>query len=258
MNIMNFRNFIMGTAVFLGLILSACSTSQDPTVENGTGRISLGVTTSTAFSRAVTESDYSNVNNYTVQILDNEGEQVQEFQYGEKPENITLKNGSYTLKAFYGTEHEASRNEFYVEGSTSFSVAGDEKQVTVDCYPTCGKVAVKFASNMDESFSDYSVVYKTNALTAAGKTAVWAKGDSEPWYLKVDKAGETVTATIQVTRVSDSKSATVERTYTLAPGKSWTLNIAPADENGGLGISITVDETTDDEEIDIEVPSDWL
>lgn len=55
MNIMNFRNFIMGTAVFLGLILAACSTSQDPTVENGTGRISLGVTTSTAFSRAVTE-----------------------------------------------------------------------------------------------------------------------------------------------------------------------------------------------------------
>ena len=33
MNIMNFRNFIMGTAVFLGLILAACSTSQDPTVE---------------------------------------------------------------------------------------------------------------------------------------------------------------------------------------------------------------------------------
>lgn len=256
MNIMNIRNFIMGTAVFLGL--TACSSSQDPTVEDGTGNISLGVTTSTAFSRAVTESNYSNVNNYTVQILDDEGKQVQEFQYDEKPENITLRNGSYTLKAFYGAEHEASRNEFYVEGNTPFSVAGDEKKVTVDCYPTCGKVAATFASNMDESFSDYSIVYKTKALTTAGKTAVWAKDDKEPWYLKVDKAGETVTATIQVTRVSDSKSATVERTYTLAPGKSWTLNIAPADENGSLGISITVDETTDDEEIDIEVPADWL
>ena len=258
MNIMNIRNFIMCTAGFLGLVLTACSTSLDSAIEDGTGNISLGVTTSTAFSRAVTESDYSNVNNYTVQILDNEGQQVQEFQYGEKPENITLKNGSYTLKAFYGTENEASRNEFYVEGSKSFTVAGDEKQVTVDCYPTCGKVAATFASNMDEHFSDYSIVYKTKALTTAGKTAVWAKGDNEPWYLKVDKAGETVTATIQVTRVSDSKSATVERTYTLAPGKSWTMNIAPADGNGGLGISITVDETTDDEEIDIEVPADWL
>ena len=195
MNIMNIRNFIMGTAVFLGL--TACSSGQDPTVEDGTGNISLGVTTSTAFSRAVTESNYSNVNNYTVQILDDEGKQVQEFQYDEKPENITLRNGSYTLKAFYGTEHEASRNEFYVEGNTPFSVAGDEKKVTVDCYPTCGKVAATFASNMDESFSDYSIVYKTKALTTAGKTAVWAKGDKEPWYLKVDKAGETVTATIQ-------------------------------------------------------------
>ena len=258
MNIMNIRDFIMSGAVFLGLTLTACSASQEPTVTDGTGSISLGLAANMAFSRAVTESDYSDVQKYTVQILNDEGQEVQEFLYADKPESISLKNGAYTLKAFYGTEHEASRNEFYVEGETPFNVAGDEKEVTVDCYPTCGKVTAVFAEDMDEFFSDYSIVYKTKALTTAGKTAVWAKGDSEPWYLKVDKTGETVTATIQVTRVSDGKSATIERTYSLAPGKSWTLSIAPANDGGNLGISITVDTTTDDEEINIEVPSEWL
>lgn len=117
---------------------------------------------------------------------------------------------------------------------------------------------MKFASNMSEYFSDYSVVYETAVLKAAGSTAVWAKDDTEPWYLKVDPKGETVTASIQVTRLSDNKTATVEKTYTLAPGKSWTLSIAPQDNNGNIGIEITIDESTDDEVIDIEVPSEWL
>ena len=45
-------------------------------------------------------------------------------------------------------------------------------------------------SQLSEYFSDYSVVYETAALKAAGSTAVWAKGDTEPWYLKVDPKGK--------------------------------------------------------------------
>ncbi len=129
------------------------------------------------------ESTYSNVDNYSVQILNDEGTLVKEFLYSEKEEKINLNNGSYTLKAFYGTENNASRESFYVEGSTSFQVNGEPVQeVTVNCQPTCGKVKATFASNMDEYFSDYSIVYETAALKAAGTTAVWAKRDTDPWY----------------------------------------------------------------------------
>lgn len=107
-------------------------------------------------------------------------------------------------------------------------------------------------------FSNYSVIYETEALKATGSTAIWQKDDTDPWYLKVNEKGESVTATISFTRLSDGKSASVEKTYTLAPGKSWTLNIAPQDNNGSLGITVTIDESTDDEEIDIEVPSEWI
>lgn len=257
---MNTKSTLAACLLSISVILGSCASQNDePALSEGTGTITLGVSTSTAFTKAVDESSYSNVDNYTVQILNDAGTPVKEFLYSEREEKITLNNGSYTLKAFYGTESNASRESFYVVGNTSFQVNGEPVQaVAVTCQPTCGKVKATFASNMDEFFSDYSIVYETAALKAAGSTAVWAKGDKDPWYLKVDNAGETVTATIQCTRLSDNKTATVERTYTLAPNKSWTLNIAPADDNGSLGIEITVDETTDDETIDIEVPADWV
>ena len=250
---MNTKLTLVTLILSISVILGSCASQNDePALSEGTGTITLGVTTSTAFTKAVDESSYSNVDNYSVQILNDAGTPVKEFLYSEREEKITLNNGSYTLKAFYGTESNASRESFYVVGNTSFQVNGEPVQaVAVTCQPTCGKVKATFASNI-------SIVYETAALKAAGSTAVWAKGDKDPWYLKVDNAGETVTATIQCTRLSDNKTATVERTYTLAPNKSWTLNIAPSDDNGSLGIEITVDETTDDETIDIEVPADWV
>ncbi len=258
MNLKSLNKLTAGCLAAICLTAQSCSSTEEPIQTGGTGSVTLSLNPQTAFTKAVDESAYTNVNNYTVQVLNSDGSTAQEFTYSEKPASITLNNGTYTLKAFYGTESLASRNSFYVEGSTNFQVQGEPVTVSVDCYPTCGKVQATFASNMDEFFSDYSIVYTTAAMEAESQSAVWAKDDTEPWYLKVAKEGETVTATIQVTRTSDSKTATVERTYTLAPNKSWTLNIAPADDNGSIGIVITVDETTDDEEIDIEVPADWV
>ena len=50
----------------------------------------------------------------------------------------------------------------------------------------------------------------------------------------------------------------IVRTKLLGPGKAWALTIAPAVENGNVGIQITIDERTNDHEVDIEIPSDWL
>ncbi len=241
------------------LMITSCASNEDPAENNGSGSIQLGVTASAVFTKAINENDYGDINRYSVQILNDKSSVVEEFIYSEKPERISLNNGNYTLKAFYGTESNASRDGFYVKGETSFTVNGEELQeVNVECKPTCGKVKVSFANNMSQYFSNYSVVYETAALKETGSSAIWQKNDTEPWYLKVNAEGESVKASINFTRISDNKSATVEKTYTLAPGKSWTLNIAPQDNNGSLGIVVTIDESTDDEEIDIEVPSEWI
>ena len=257
----NMRTFLLSCIIGTSLIATSCSSENEVSTNANEGTIHLAVTSDAKFktnTRAVNESNYANVNNYTVQILNSSNKVEKEFAYSDAPEKINLNNGSYTLKAFYGEDSNASRNSFYVEGTTTFAVEGNDKSISVDCAPIHGKAAVNFAKEMATYFSDYSVVYETESLTAIGSTVAWSKADTEPWYLKVNKKGEIVKATIHVTRKSDSKSSTVVKTYTLSPNKSWTLNIAPQDDNGNLGITITIDESTNDHEIDIVVPSEWL
>lgn len=257
----NMKTFLLSCIIGTSLIATSCSSENEMSTNTNEGSIHLAVTTDAKFktnTRVVNESSYADVNNYTVQIINSSNKVEKEFVYNETPEKINLNNGSYTLKAFYGEDSNASRKSFYVEGITTFAVEGNDKSISVDCAPVHGKVAVNFAQEMATYFSDYSVVYETEALTASSSTATWNKIDIEPWYLKVNKKGETVKATIHVTRLSDNKSSSVEKTYTLLPNKSWTLNIAPQDNNGNLGITITIDESTNDHEIDIVVPSEWL
>lgn len=246
-----------------GLFLAAtsCSSEDEKSLDGRRNSVQFAITANAGFStntRAVNENSYADVNNYTVQILNSANKVVQEYLHSEMPASIELNNGLYTLKAFYGEDTHASRNAFYVEGSSAFTVEGKEANVTVDCQPVCGKVAVKFAGNMSAYFSDYSVVYETVALTAEGSTATWNKADTEPWYLKVKQGGETIKATINITRLSDNKSSSTVRTFNLLPNKSWTLNIGPEIKGGSLGLSISIDESTNDHVVDIVVPSDWI
>lgn len=243
------------------LAATSCSSENETFAEGSKNTVHFAVIANAGFSantRAVNESSYADATNYTVQILNSTGKVLLEYPYNEVPANLELNNGSYTLKAFHGEDTHASRNSFYVEGSNSFKVEGKEQSVIVNCYPVCGKVTVRFAENMSSFFSDYSIVYETEALNTNGSTATWSRTDTEPWYLKVKQAGESVKATICVTRLSDNKSSSTERIYNLLPNKSWTLNIAPEDKNGSLGLSIEIEESTNDHQVDIVVPSDWI
>lgn len=253
----------VGLCLLMGssILNVSCSNEENDLTTSGSGSVTLGVTANAVFStntRAVNESSYSNTASYQVEILGSTGEEVTSFLYRDTPTSIKLANGSYTLKAHYGTESNASRDAFYVYGEQSFQIEGDNKTVSVNCYPTCGKLIASFDGNMSTYFSEYYVTYETETLSnASGGSITWAKADTEPWYVKLAKAGETVTATIHYTRISDSTSGTVTRRCTLKPCQSWTLGIAPLNENGNLTISITIDETTDDILKDIDVPTDW-
>ncbi len=261
--------FLVSCMVGMAVSITSCSSEEkENEVLDGKGTIRLGMTTGIDFgvpnTRAVNLDDYQNKDNYTVQILKNgETTPVQEFTYAAMPSMpLELDNGTYTLKAFYGTEKTSSRNGFRVEGSATFSVQSNEQTVSVACAPTCAKVTVDFDATMATYFSDYSVVFETEALSDIETNVVWAKNDTEPWYLKVNKAGEVVKATIHFTRKAEYgtgvASASVEKTYTLAPNKAWTLKIAPSYEAGKLGVSVTIDETTNDKQVDIIVPSEWI
>lgn len=253
--------------VALFLICGGCFTScMEEELTAGTAKeaeVRIALDVDAKFSpqtKAVDENDYRNMDNYQVEIRKNDrnGDLVKSGLFSELKEEFSLERGNYFLKAYKGAEHVASRDEFYAADSTSFSILSAGTQtINLTCVPSCAKCQVVFDANMDEYFTDYYITYSTVAL--GNNTVKWAKGDTEPWYLKVNK-NEIVKATIHLTRKSDGKTNTGEWSYALSPNQGWTLKVR-ANYNvseGDLGITITIDEGTNDIPIEIEVPSDWI
>lgn len=245
-----------------GALMASCSSENDAQ-PSGEGTISLNVTAETGFqSRALVEADYQNLNNYTVQLIKG-GDAVNTWNYAELPSAMKVEAGDYQVKAFYGEDKPASTETMYVEGVTNVTVSpaaeadAAPQTISVTCKPVCAKVIVKFADNMGEYFSDYSVSFKTVALGDA--TFVWNKTATDPVYLKVNQ-NESVSVTISAVRSSAGSPTTVAKTYVMSPQDGMTINVAPVvpSEEGNITISVEIDTTTNDIEQDIEVPGDWV
>lgn len=251
----------MSCLLFAGLFITSCSSSEDPQ-SSGEGWLSLKVQTDAGFqSRALDESEYRELSNYTVQLLkDGEVQTGWTWNYADIPASLKVSAGNYQLKAFYGEDTPASTQSMYVEGvSETLNITGTEEGVqtlSTVCKPVCAKVTVDFAEDMSEYFSDYSVAVSTQAL--GDQTFVWEKEDVDPVYLKVNDK-EQVSMVITLVKLSNSTSSTIEKVYELSPKQAMTLKISPVVEGneGNLGITITIDESTNDHEMDITVPGEW-
>ena len=253
----------MGVCAMLSLMASCSSTEDSPMNNDGYGTVSLHVSADTQFkSRAVDESIYKNLDNYTVQIL-KDGKVVSgmEWKYTDVPEEpIELSNGGYELKAFYGEDKAASTTGMYVEGVKIFNVNGKQDSVTVICQPVCARVKVEFDAKMAEYYQDYSVAFHTLAIANENDNLdasfVWTKTNTNPVYLKVSQK-ESVKAVITLVD-KKSKTTTVDKSYELSPNEALKMKIVPTVSQGNLGISIEIDETTNDIPVDIEIPSEWV
>lgn len=246
---------------------TACSSDADNVIEeNGVGYVSLALNADTGFgaaTKAVDESVYGNVENYTVQIL-KDGKVVEGMSWNYKDmqtELIELTNGSYELKAFYGEVYNvpSTRDGIYMEGIKHFDVNGDQQLLTVECKPVQAKIQVNFDPKMADYFSDYYVTFETEALGNDNK-ALWGKDDTSPLYLKVNANGEGVVATFTLNKITGGQANVNPKTYTLKPLDFQTINIAPVVESntGNVGISITINKDTNDETVNIEIPTEWL
>ena len=270
--------------MMLGATLTTACVSEDHDLAPGQtqtaakkGRLSVSLSSEASFdvaTRALTEATYRNTNNYTVQLVNSSTQDVlMECKGSELSQNLPkeLEIGSYEVKAFYGTERDASRNDFRVEGSKSFTIAAEQTtSVTVDCAPTCGKISVAFDAEMATYYDDYNVTFGGTAALGA-KTIAWAKADTEPWYVALGTTAETVTYTVAltakeayaITDVEGNKQSTGTAigTFQLERNKAQKLTVKPnyvAPSEGGLTITITIDDTTNDRPVTIEVPVSWI
>ena len=244
--------------VLSGVLLYSCSSDEaELQFPEGTGYVSLNLNTNIGFqSRAVDESDYQDLSNYTVQIL-KDGNSLHKWDYNDIPEFTELANNTYTMLAICGDSTKAVyTDDLCVLGSKSFTVKNDSVNVNVTCKPNSARINIEFDEKMDEYFSDYEVRIKTAAQ--GGSTYIWDNTTAGPVYFKV-KQNEVVTMTIKLTPKSGVEADTeIQKTYTLSPADAMKMTLAPVIGSGSLSITITIDETVIEHPVDIEVPSEWV
>lgn len=260
----------LGVVLLFGVMLSSCSQIIDSqgNADENQGLLSLSLNTVTDFSktRAVVESTYENIDDYTVVVTDNYGVEKLNCKGSELASKmpLVLNVGDYTVKAFYGVEEAASRDTFYVYGEAQGYILPDEEDaVEVECTPTCGRIRVGFDEDMSTYFSDYKVTF-TGTKALRNESIVWLKDDTDPWYVKLEEGGEAISFTITTTTKEEfvngnqEQVATKTGTFQLARNKGYKLNISPNyTATGKVGVTIVVDESTNDKPVDIEVPIEW-
>ena len=266
--------------VGIAAVLSSCSSENRIDADelqstDQKGKVTLELKSGVEFAtttRAVDESSYQNTSNYNVEITDSRGNSKFSGTYATLQTRLPLELdlGSYSISANYGTEYAASRDGFLVTGNNTFTISADNTvTTTVNCTPTAGKVFVEFDNAMNTYYDTYSVDFSgTEAL--GNSVAHWAKEDTAPYYLAIGENGETVTYTIYLTAKSEYATqkdgqkqveATATGTFQLARNTAKKLSVKPnytPTTDGGLAITITIDDSTNDQTINIEVPVTWI
>ena len=278
---MKIKQLLFTLGIATPVALASCSSEKDfdltPVKDKAQGSLILNLEAEAGFesqTRALNENNYKNTANYNVKIINNANDNILvDCKASELSAYLpkTVQIGTYTVLATYGNEHAASRDEFFMTGSSTVRVnAKEEKTVNVTCSPTCGKVSVQFASDMATYYEDYSVSFSGTSALGSNKFS-WAKTDTEPWYIKLNEAGETVNYTISLTAKPDymhkgkdgSSQATGVATgsFKLYRNKAHKLSIKPnytPTTEGGMSLTITIDESTNDHEITWDVPVTWI
>ncbi len=271
------RQFFICMGLSVVSLFTSCSEREfdfkpsDGQKEQGSLVLNLNASTDFEQTRALNEADYKNTQNYDVKVINTANDNViLECKASQLNSNLPKKVdiGSYRIEASYGTERDASRSEFYMFGKAVVTVkAKEEKPVTVNCTPTCGKISVAFDAAMATYYSDYNVTFG-GTKKLAGKTISWSKTDSEPWYVALDETAETISYTISLTTKDDYlpqgstiNTGTATGTFTLERNKAHKLTIKPnyiPTTEGGMKLTITIDDSTNDKEITWEVPVTWI
>lgn len=274
------NTIFMCLSLGLAAMLTSCSFDNkfeaEELGETGqTGKLTLDVASGVEFAtgtRAVDESTYQNTDNYTVNITDDKGNSKFSGTFATLKTRLPLELdlGSYNISAEYGTEYPASRDAFKVVGTNTFTIqAAKTVETSVECTPTAGKVLVEFDPSMAKYCDLYDVDFSGTAALG-NNVAHWAKDDTAPYYLAISEAGETVNYTIHLTAKADYAgmngeekvtNATASGSFSLQRNKAKKLTVKPnytPTTDGGLTIEVSIDDSTNDKPITIEVPVTWI
>lgn len=158
-------------AVCAGLLFyTGCSSSNEKPVENGQGTVSLNLSASgeilpmsersgDQFTKSTEFFQVPQPSDFKIQILGTNGAVVKTWDsYASMPSQVRLTQGSYTMKATYGPEHEGG-----IIGEPRFGAAVDFAVSLNEATPVslkCTMADVMITAEYTEGFKNYFKDYK--------------------------------------------------------------------------------------------------
>lgn len=242
-----------------------------------------------ANTKSVDEASYKDPANYTLVVTDANTENTilncKVSELDAEGCHVSLKSlpfgSTYNITAYYVGDIKNksvaySKTDFYVEGRHRVTIDDVKKPISLTCAPTSGKVNASFDANMETYYDLYYIKMSgTKAMKESGQYLTFSKGDTDPWYIRIDDNAEGGKENIDFEiylKVKEQyqhmdqdgkpmREATIKGSFALERNKSHRIsvkaNYTPA-STGDLTISISIDDTTIDREVNIDIPISWI
>ena len=254
------KMIFMAVAGFMSL--ASCSNSDEPQVEQF-GTISLGMSADITVNTR-TETTLTNEELANYQITLKQGEEIKKngtystlFQGGN---TMIVNTGTgYTLTAASCTDdvaESANNNQGQVQykgTSEAFTVnANQNTDVAVKCTVANAQVSVTWDSSIANSsaFTDLKAEVYENSKESRKFTFTNSDTDPHPFF-NIDSDPQLV-GTITYKFNGNDKSYAITG-ITLAPAKHIKLAISASTNSGQITVTITVDDSVQDEDHPIEI-----
>lgn len=245
--------------LLLVLLAFSCSRREDNIYGPGMGGIRIDLATQAPATRAEVEDGSLNADNFKVEIINSQGVIFKRWatftEYKAQESTAVQMNagGPYTLRATLGDSTASGWNSWFFKGEQQFTVLPQETvTVAAVCRMANIKVAVKYGENV---LSEYTS-YETTVTNRRGSLLFDMAHKDEAGYMPADPL------TVDVALTDKSGKTWYFRNgseISAAPGDFITLNLdTDAVPTQDIGLTITVDRTTNDSTIVVELPSYML
>ena len=254
-------NKVKNFSILLLLVLLAfsCSRREDNIYGPGMGGIRIDLATQAPATRAELEDGSLDADDFKVEIINSQGVIFKRWatftEYKAQESTAVQMNagGPYTLRATLGDSTASGWNSWFFKGEQQFTVLPQETvTVAAVCRMANIKVAVKYGENV---LSEYTS-YETTVTNRRGSLLFDMAHKDEAGYMPADPL------TVDVALTDKSGKTWYFRNgseISAAPGDFITLNLdTDAVPTQDIGLTITVDRTTNDSTIVVELPSYML
>ena len=249
------RIFISFIAAFSVLVLGNMSCQSGGEVINkstkGIGKLKLNVSSDGKDYVEVTKANGGvDTDDFGVVIKDASGEVVNSWdRFADVDEIIGLKNGEYSVEATSGEMVSAGWDAPHYSGQQNFSITPEQiTAVNLICALDNAKVTLEYTQEFKDYFQgDFEIRLVNADYTSENTPIVFSASETRSAYIKPQKFE------LLFTSPKAPSHATVIETVNPKDHHIVTFNVKPV---GDAMLNMTVDVTTKDINLDLEVPTD--